>query len=89
MLPEDQIYKLYRIAIPTEFALSRIGQILLLLSYTLEGPVIFILLIATNIIAIYSFKKFNDINFQASSIYYIYRELSGVRKNESELNCPS
>jgi hypothetical protein len=32
MVSEYQIFKLYRIAIPTEFALSRIGKILLLLS---------------------------------------------------------
>jgi hypothetical protein len=31
---------------PTDFAQSKIGQILLLISYTLEGPVVFILLIA-------------------------------------------
>jgi hypothetical protein len=60
MVPEDQIYKLNRISIPTDFTLSKIGKILLLLSYTLEGPVIFILLIATNVIAVYSFKKFNE-----------------------------
>ena len=62
MVPEDQIYKLNRVAIPTDFALSKIGKILLLLSYTLEGPVVFILLIVTNVIAIYSFKKFNERN---------------------------
>jgi len=58
MVPEDQIYILYRITIPTDFALSNIGKLILLLSYSLEGPVIFILLIVTNIVALISYKKF-------------------------------
>jgi hypothetical protein len=38
----------------------RLGKILLIISYTLEGPVVFILLIATNILAINSYRKFNQ-----------------------------
>ena len=56
----DQILKLYRVTIPTDFALSKLGKILLIISYTLEGPVVFILLIATNILAINSYRKFNQ-----------------------------
>jgi hypothetical protein len=60
MVPEDQIYILYRVTIPTDFALSKLGKIALLISYILEGPAIFILLIITNIIALISFKRFNQ-----------------------------
>ena len=45
----DQIYTLKRITTSTDFALSKLGKILLIISYTLEGPVVFILLIANNI----------------------------------------
>ena len=58
-MPEDQIFILNRVSVPTDFALSKIGKITLLISYILEGPVIFILLIITNIIAFISYKKFN------------------------------
>ncbi len=44
---------------PTDFALSKIGKLVLIVCYILEGPVIFILLIVTNIIAIISYKRFN------------------------------
>jgi len=60
MVPEDQIYILYRLTIPTDFALSKLGKITLLISYILEGPIVFILLIVTNIIALISFKRFNQ-----------------------------
>jgi hypothetical protein len=60
MVPEDQIYILYRVTIPTDFALSKLGKIALLISYILEGPAIFILLIITNIIALISFIRFNQ-----------------------------
>jgi hypothetical protein len=59
VVPEDLIYVLYRATMPTDFALSKIGKIILLISYILEGPVIFILLIVTNIIAIISYQRFN------------------------------
>ncbi len=59
-MPENQIFILNRISIPTDFALSQIGKIILLVFYGLEGPVTFILLIITNIIAIISFKRFNQ-----------------------------
>jgi len=59
MVHEDEIYILYRIAIPSDFALSKIGKITLIVSYILEGPAIFIILIVTNIIAISSYRKFN------------------------------
>jgi hypothetical protein len=60
MVPEDQIYILYRLTIPTDFAFSKLGKITLLISYILEGPIVFILLIVTNIIALISFKRFNQ-----------------------------
>ncbi len=56
----DQIYTLKRITTSTDFALSKLGKILLIISYTLEGPVVFILLIATNILAVNSYRKFNQ-----------------------------
>jgi hypothetical protein len=59
MVPEDLIYVLYRVSMPTDFALSKIGKLVLIVCYILEGPVVFILLIATNIIAIISYKRFN------------------------------
>jgi hypothetical protein len=62
LVPEDQIYILNKIAMPSDFASSKFGKIILLLSYVLEGPIIFFLLIVTNIIAIISYKKFNQRN---------------------------
>ena len=59
MVPEDLIYVLYRTTMPTDFTLSKIGKITLSISFILEGPVIFILLIVTNIIAFISYKRFN------------------------------
>jgi hypothetical protein len=59
MVPEDQIYILYKLQMPTDFVLSKIGKITLIISFILEGPVIFILLIVTNIIAFISYKRFN------------------------------
>ena len=59
MVPENLIYVLYRVSMPTDFALSKIGKLVLIVCYILEGPIIFILLIVTNIIAIISYKRFN------------------------------
>ena len=59
MVPKDQIFILNKISIPTDFVLSRIGKIILSISFILQGPVIFILLIVTNIIAFISYKRFN------------------------------
>ena len=59
LVPEDQLYRVFRFSMPTDFALSKIGQILLLTKYILEGPVVFILLITTNIAAIISYRRFN------------------------------
>jgi hypothetical protein len=59
MVPEDLIYVLYRATMPSDFVLSRIGKVTLIISFILEGPVIFILLIVTNIIAFISYKRFN------------------------------
>jgi len=56
IVPDIQIYRVFSISMPTDFALSNIGKILLFISYTVEGPVVFILLIATNI----SYKRFNE-----------------------------
>jgi len=60
LVPEDQIYILYTIVIPSDFALSKLGKIIVIISYILEGPVVFILLIVTNIIALISYKRFNQ-----------------------------
>jgi len=59
VVPEDLVFILYRVTMPTDFALSKIGKLVLIVCYILEGPVIFILLIVTNIIAIISYKRFN------------------------------
>jgi hypothetical protein len=60
LVPENEIFILNKISAPTDFALTQIGKIMLLVCYGLEGPVTFILLIITNIIAIISFKKYNQ-----------------------------
>jgi hypothetical protein len=62
LVPEDQIYILNKTGMPSDFASSNLGKIILLLCYILEGPIIFFLLIVTNIIAIISYKKFNQRN---------------------------
>ena len=59
VVPEDLVYILYRVTMPTDFALSKIGKLVLIVCYILEGPVVFILLIVTNIIALISYKRFN------------------------------
>jgi len=56
---EGQIFILYILCKPSDFSLSKLGKITLIISYNLEGPVTFILLILTNIIALNSYKKFN------------------------------
>jgi hypothetical protein len=60
MVPEDKIFILYSIVMPSDFALSKIGKLILIICYILEGPVIFILLIASNLLALFSYKKFNQ-----------------------------
>jgi hypothetical protein len=60
LIPENEIFILNEIAAPSDFALSQIGSIILIVCYILEGPVSFILLVITNIIAIISFKKYNQ-----------------------------
>ncbi len=54
---KDQIFILYILCKPSDFSLAKLGKITLII--TLEGPVTFILLILTNIIALNSYKKFN------------------------------
>jgi hypothetical protein len=58
MLPTDKIYTIFRISIPTDFALSKIGKLLLIICFVLELPVVFILLVTTNIFAFISYKNF-------------------------------
>ncbi len=60
MVPTDQIFIINRLTVPTDFALSNNGKKLLLVCYVIEGPIIFILLIATNVIANISYQKFNQ-----------------------------
>jgi len=59
IVPEDQLYRIFRVSLQSNFAHSQIGKILLLISYILEGPVVFLLLIATNISAIISYRRYN------------------------------
>jgi hypothetical protein len=60
MVPENKIFILYSIVMPSDFALSKIGKLILIICYILEGPVIFILLIASNLLALISYKRFNQ-----------------------------
>lgn len=43
---------------PTQFAFSSFGKLVLIISYTLEGPVIVLLQIITNVISVISFRRF-------------------------------
>ena len=58
MVPTDKIYTIFRISIPTDFALSKIGKLVLIICFVLELPVVFILLVTTNIFAFISYKNF-------------------------------
>jgi hypothetical protein len=43
---------------PTQFASTSFGKLVLIISYTLEGPVIVLLQIITNVISVISFRRF-------------------------------
>ena len=58
MVPTDQIYKLLHITETSEFGQSKIGKILLVVSFVLEGPIVILLLLVTYIIAVVSYEKF-------------------------------
>jgi len=88
MVPTDKIYTIFRVSIPTDFALSHTGQIILSICLFLEVPVVFIVIITTNVFAFISYRKFikrkeelyqiNDNNFETMT----ERELKKKRETE-------
>jgi hypothetical protein len=58
MVPTDQLYIVLHTTETSEFGLSKIGKILLIVSFILEGPIVILLLLVTYIIAVVSYEKF-------------------------------
>jgi hypothetical protein len=58
MVPTDQLYMVLHITERSDFGLSKIGRILLVVSFVLEGPIVILLLLVTYIIAVVSYEKF-------------------------------
>ena len=58
IVPDDKLSSLLRLCKLSEFTWSPLGKILLLMSFIIQGPVVMILVILTNIIAVISFRRF-------------------------------
>ncbi len=56
--PDDQLYITLRLCYATSFASSPNTRIILIISYIIEGPVLIILAIVSNILAYASYKSF-------------------------------
>jgi hypothetical protein len=93
--PTDLIYVERQLCIYTPFSSSAVGRVLLLTSFILEGPVVLLLVIITNIIAYISYKSFlkrkSTLNQQqtsqlASSALPIISSEQKKRKEKKERN---
>ena len=58
VVPTEELYIKLRYCYETSFSVKPIGRILLYLSFIIEGPVLLILVIVSNILSIVSFKSF-------------------------------
>jgi len=56
--PADQLYIKLRLCYSTEFATNSITKMILIVSYIIEGPIVMILVIGSNILAYISYKSF-------------------------------
>jgi hypothetical protein len=56
--PDDQLYITLKLCYPTSFASSPVTRMILIISYIIEGPVLIILAIVSNILAYVSYKSF-------------------------------
>jgi hypothetical protein len=57
-VPNDQLYIKFRLCYPTKFAILPVAKTILLASYIIEGPIVMILVIGSNILAYISYKLF-------------------------------
>ena len=57
-IPDDQLYVKFRLCYTTAFATNPFTKMILILSYIIEGPIIMILVIGSNILAYTSYKSF-------------------------------
>jgi len=56
--PDDQLYTKLNLCYSTTFAFESVTRMILIVSYIIEGPIVMILVIASNILAYISFKSF-------------------------------
>jgi len=86
MVPTDKIFTIFRVTMPTDFALSKHGKILLSVCLLLEVPVVFIFIITTNVLSFISYKNFikrKELLNRTNNIEMMTeRELQKKRENE-------
>ena len=58
IVPDSELETVMRICSLSEFTTSDLGELLLIISYVIQGPVILIILIVTNIIAVISYRRY-------------------------------
>ena len=58
IVPDDKLASLKHMCALSEFVRTPIGQLLLMTSYIVQGPVVLIISITTNVIAVLSYRRF-------------------------------
>ena len=81
IVPIDETYVKMAICEFTEFVSSRLGKIILTISYLIEGPVILILVIISNLLSLISYKQFTK-RKKVNNTQVDNNELKKIRKNE-------
>jgi hypothetical protein len=56
--PDDELYIKFNLCYPTSFAILPLTKMILIVSYIIEGPIVMILVIGSNILAYISYKSF-------------------------------
>jgi len=68
--PDDQLYTRLRLCYLTSFAVQPVTKIILLVVYIIEGPVVMILVIGSNILAYASYKAFMKRKLMTTSVAF-------------------
>jgi hypothetical protein len=57
-VPNDELYIKFNLCYPTSFAILPVTKMILIISYIIEGPIVMILVIGSNLLAYISYKSF-------------------------------
>ncbi len=87
IVPKDETYVRMAICDFTEFVSSRLGKIILTISYLIEGPVILILVIISNLLSLISYKQFTNRKKELNRVNNTQvdnKKLKRIRNNEKD-----